>query len=55
MGDDIQSAIQNVDPNAFQINDTLLVLGFVAGCGILFLIAWIQDWYERLSARRRNW
>jgi hypothetical protein len=43
-----------VDPNAIQINDTLLALSLFAGIGILILIAFIQDWYEQLSSRRRD-
>ena len=46
--------IQIVDPNAIQINDTLLALSLFAGIGILILIAFIQDWYEQLSSRRRD-
>jgi len=47
--------IRTVDPllGAIQIDDTLLALSLFAGIGILILIALIQDWYERLSARRR--
>jgi hypothetical protein len=41
--------------DTIQINDTLLALSLFAGIGILILIAFIQDWYERRSARRRNW
>lgn len=44
--------IQIVDPDAIQINDTLLALSLFAGIGLLILIAFIQDWYERLSSRR---
>ena len=46
--------IQIVDPNAIQINDTLLALSLFAGISILILIAFIQDWYEQLSSRRRD-
>jgi len=42
-----------LDPNAIEINDTLLTFSFFAALGLLFLILWIQDWYEQLSARRR--
>jgi hypothetical protein len=50
----MEEKIPIVDPSAIQINDTLLMLGLVAGIVILILIAFIQDWFERLSARRRH-
>ena len=50
----MDNPIQIADPNAIQINDTLLALSLFAGIGILILIALIQDWYERQSSRRRS-
>jgi hypothetical protein len=59
MDDETPIVTPLLDPNAFQFNETLLLLSFAVGVGLLILIAWIQDWYERLSARRiarrRNW
>jgi hypothetical protein len=55
MGDENPIVTKLLDPNAIQIDETLLALSMFAGIGIIILIAWIQDWYERRSARRRNW